>query len=335
MCAVVLVGIDVSAASFESCLLEPGRHVAKAASHANTVEGRQRFIGQLEKLMRRGDQVRVCLESTGVYSVDLSWALSQTEAVEVMVVNPRAMSQFRGAVSQRNKTDREDAELALEFLQRMPFELWKAPSNESMVLRQLARRIEDLVGLSTQEKCRLHAATSVEMAPAFIRRDIAEHLEELERRIGKLRQQALELIASSGELNRRLQLLTSIKGIGEASGIKILAELSILPSGLRAKQWVAWAGLDPSRYESGTSVKRGPRISRQGSHHLRHALYLPAVTAARFEPGVKTFYEELLAKGKASAVAHVAVMRKLLHSINGMWKQNLPFENDKFRAPKA
>lgn len=337
MCAVILAGVDVSAASFDVCLLEPTRRVAQTKSYPNSPEGRQRFVSSLQSKMGRRDTARVCLESTGVYSVDLSWQLWLAQGVEVMVVNPRAMANFRKAASVRNKTDREDAALALEFLQRMAFEPWQAPAKERMALRQIARRIHDLVGLCTQEKCRLHAATSSseeEALPELVRRDIAENVQQLEKRIENLRAEALKVIGASEELSRCFGLLVSIKGIAEASGIQILSELAILPEGLKAKQWVAWAGLDPIQFESGTSIKRPSKISRRGSHHLRQALYFPALTAIRCEPEVKQFYQELMGRGKPHTVALVAVMRKLLHSINGMWKHNQPFEGSRFRAPR-
>ena len=57
---------------------------------------------------------------------------------------------------------------------------------------------------------------------------------------------------------------------------------------------------------------------------------MPALVAVRWEPNVRAFYEKLLARGKTKMQANVAVMRKLLHAIFGMFKNGEPFEGEKF-----
>src|SRR5262249_17492495 len=60
--------------------------------------------------------------------------------------------------------------------------------------------------------------------------------------------------------------LVSVKGIAAASALAILAELAVLPQDMSAREWVAHAGLDPRRHESGTSVKGPVRISKVGNN---------------------------------------------------------------------
>ncbi len=86
---------------------------------------------------------------------------------------------------------------------------------------------------------------------------------------------------------------TNIKGIAQASGIQILTELMILPKDMSAGQWVAYAGLDPRLFESGSSVEKKPRISKVGNKYIRQALYMPALVATRFEPNIKGYYAHL------------------------------------------
>jgi transposase len=90
-------------------------------------------------------------------------------------------------------------------------------------------------------------------------------------------------------------------GIGETSASQILGELAVLPHTLDARQWVAFAGLDPRQFTSGNSVEKKPRISRGGSRHLRRALYMPALVAIRHEPYLRAFYQRLLARWKSPA----------------------------------
>jgi transposase len=137
-------------------------------------------------------------------------------------------------------------------------------------------------------------------------------------------------IAGTLTLASKLAHLVSTKGIGEASAMRLLAELLVLPGDLAAPQWVAHAGLDPRPYESGTSVHRPRRITKVGNRYLRAALYMPALVAIQHEPNVKAFYNKLVAAGKKPMQAVVAVMRKLLHAIWGMLKHDQDFDGNKF-----
>lgn len=145
-----------------------------------------------------------------------------------------------------------------------------------------------------------------------------------------MHESGLELIRGVPALATKLAHLISTKGIGEASAMRLLAELLVLPDDLAAPQWVAHAGLDPRPYESGTSVHRPRRITKVGNRYLRAALYMPAVVAIRHEPNVKAFYNKLVAAGKKPMQAVVAVMRKLLHAIWGMLKHDQDFDGNKF-----
>jgi len=157
--------------------------------------------------------------------------------------------------------------------------------------------------------------------------DEAESL--LRRALARQSAEALKIIERDPDLNLRYQLLRSAKGIGPVSAIQILAELGVVSEGLDVRQYVAYAGLDPREHSSGTSVHKKVRISKAGNAHLRRALYMPALVAIRHQPNLRAFYRHLRDGGKLKMVALVAVMRKLLHAIYGMFKHHQPFDGAK------
>ena len=163
-----------------------------------------------------------------------------------------------------------------------------------------------------------------------MRKDLEAHLRYLERSIDKLLRQAFKLIDQQPALSNARQHLISIKGVGQISAVHLMAELLLLPRDMTARQWVAYAGLDPRHHESGSSVQKPTQISRTGNAQLREALFMPALTASRAEPHVKAFYEKLQQRGKTRMQALVAIMRKLLHSIHGMLKNQEDFQGQKF-----
>ena len=117
------LGIDVSAASLAVCI-QRGTRRYPVATFDNTTSGHRTLIGWATK---SGRSARVCVEATGVYSLDLALALHRQPKIEVMVINPRASRSFAQAMMKRAKTDPVDAEVILEFVLRMPFITWQPP----------------------------------------------------------------------------------------------------------------------------------------------------------------------------------------------------------------
>ncbi len=325
------VGVDVGAKQLVVCIERNGTR-ENGIVFSNDAGGHRKLLRWATK---KGATAQVVLESTGVYGLDLAFALHRAKRVDVMVANPRAIAAFAKASLQRSKTDALDAETILEFSMRMPFVSWNPPEPSILELRGLSRRIEAMSKTVTQERNRLHANQQSEELGDFVKQDIRELVELLEGRIIRLRKQALLVIEQSPELAQALGHITSIKGIADAAGIQLLAELGTLPKDMTTRQWVAHAGLDPRQHQSGTSVHKPARISKTGNAHLRRALFLPAMVASRWEPNVKAFYEKLLAKGKTKMQVLVAVMRKLLHAIHGMLEHDQDFIGEKFFAMKG
>ena len=320
------VGVDVDSQALVCAMQRAGQRLP-VASFDNTAAGHKKFIRWVTKGAR---SARVCLEATGIYSLEFALALHHAKNVEVMVVNPRAIKDFARACMQRAKTDAVDAGGILEYLERMPFTAWQPPAPEILELQAINRRLVQLTTELAREKNRRHAAEFAGASADAIAHDIEINIRHLERRIARMHDSGLQLVRRVPALATKLAHLVSTKGIGEASAVRLLAELLVLPDDLAAPQWVAHAGLDPRPYESGTSVHRPRRITKVGNRHLRAALYMPALVAIQHEPNVKAFYNKLVTSGKKPMQAVVAVMRKLPHAIWGMLKHDQDFDGNKF-----
>ncbi len=229
----------------------------------------------------------------------------------------------------RSKTDAADALVLAEYSCRMPFTAWRPPSLSALRLRAVGRHIVALVVQHTREQNRLHAAEGSQVAPRCVVQDLKRSLISLERRIVKMRREALALVRSDAELEQRFRLLTGIPGIAATSAVQILGELALLAPQMNVRQWVAHSGLDPVHQHSGTSVHKLSRISRAGNRYLRRALYMPALSAVRWDPHMKAFYELLQTRHKTKLQAVIAVARKLLHAIYGVLRSRAPYDGSK------
>jgi transposase len=255
--------------------------------------------------------------------------LSAHGGIELMVANPRAVLHFAQARMQRNKNDQLDAVMLREFALRMEFTAWTRPTQSTLELWAIARRLQALTKQCTAEKNRQHAAGVSQAMPACVRASVARTLRSLQREIQKLRGLARRCIAGDARLQRRYQLLRTVPGIGESSALQILAEWALLPDDRDVRQWVAYAGLDPREYSSGSSVKKRARISKVGNRHLRCALFMPALVASHCEPHLRGFYQHWVAEGKKKKQALTAVARKMLHAIFGMFRWDRPYDGER------
>jgi transposase len=325
--AMRMVGVDVSAGWLDvSC--GAGEEAPERRQYPNTAAG-QRAVARW--VTRGGRAARVVLEATGLYSLDLALRLQRVRGIAVMVINPRVSKEFAGAYGQRARTDATAAAALREFAARMPFVPWTPPSEAALALRALMRRVVALIEMRVQEHNRLHALGATAALPAVLRADVREHLRGLGRQIQRLEREARGLVEATPALRTASQHLRSVKGIGGRSALLLLSELALLPPDLSVRQWVAQAGLDPRPIRSGTSVHPPVRISKRGNSYLRRALFMPALVAVRCNPAVQRLATDLAARGKAPLQVLVAVMRKLLHAIYGMWRTDTDFDGEKFR----
>lgn len=320
------IGVDVDS-QFLVCRACFGDELLPIRQFNNTPAGYRQFI----KWARTGKQpARVCMEATGVYSLPFALALHAAEGIAVSVVNPKAIKRFADASMQRGKTDALDAERILQYLRRMEFREWQPPRQEVLELQHITRRIVQLKKEWSRENNRHQAALRLGATGKVVANDTAVNLRHLERRIEVMQGEAEAAAEKSPTLREPLQQLHSITGIADKTGVRILAEVAAFPADMTGPQWVAMSGLDPRPHESGSSTHKLRRITKAGNHYLREALYYPALVGSRKDPHIKAFYEKLIAKGKKPMQALVAIMRKLLLAIWGMFKSGTTWDGAKF-----
>jgi transposase len=310
-------GIDVSAKTLDVSVLRADSEKRKRRKFSNDGQGHQQLIDWL----RPFGVTRVVCEATGVYHLDIAFALTAA-GIPLMVANPRQVRRFIEARARNTQTDVIDADELAEYARRMDFVPWKAPSINGFELHKLGRAIGQLTKRHTAMLNRLHAARASAHTPKSIVKSAEREVQFIERERVKLSKEALRLVKADPDLTRKFELLVSAPGIAEVSALAILAELIVLPPNLAGKAWVKYAGIDPMSKRSGTSVNTNAHISKRGNARLRGALYMPALTARQRDPHLRDFADRMIANHKQPIEAIVAVQRKLLLSIHAMFRTN-------------
>ena len=314
------VGIDVSQHTLDACLLPAPHSKPRARAFANDAAGHAALAAWADE-QAGGAPLGFCLESTGAYGAALAAALAEAGR-HVSVVNPARIQDAGRRRGQGHKTDRADARLIAESAARERPPAWRPAPAETQEFQALVRRRDDLRELAAHEKARLAAPG----LSAAVRTSITRTVTFLEEEADRLRRQADEVITACEPLRAGHELLQSIPGIGPTTVQALLAELPEPGRFASAQQAAASAGWAPRQDRSGTSVRKRTRLSKAGNARLRKALYLPTLTAIRFNPLLKTLFDRLVAAGKARMAAVGACMRKLLMIAYGVLKHRTPFD---------
>lgn len=262
----------------------------------------------------------IVLEATGGLEIPLASAL-YANRLPVVVVNPRQVRDFAKATGKLAKTDALDARVLAHFAAAIRPEVRKIKDDETQELAALVTRRRQLIGMLATEKTRLR------QAPKWIRKDIKEHIQSLQKRLSKIDRELSKTIKNSSVWRENDQIIQSIPGAGPVLSISLLAgvpELGVLSR----RQIAALVGVAPLNRDSGQF--RGRRCIWGGRANVRAALYMAAVSAMRHNPVIRTLYERLIEKGKPFKVAITACMRKLLTILNTMIK-NQTLWNPKYQ----
>jgi len=267
----------------------------------------------LDWLQAAGDIHLIVVEATGGYEAPLVACLA-THAMAVAVVNPRQVRDFAKATGVLAKTDAVDARVLARFASAIGPRQHTPKPAELAELEAMLNRRRQLVEMITAETHRRRIVTN-----AAIIRQIAKHLRWLQAQLDQADDDLNGMIQKSSMMRHKLDLLTSVPGVGRVTAVALLAQLPELGV-LSERQLSALVGVCPFSRDSGTL--RGRRMIWGGRARLRAALYRAALVAARHNPVLREFYQRLVAAGKAKKVALVACMHKLLRSLNSMIKKD-------------
>ena len=312
-----ILGIDISKDTFDVVLMK--ENICQLKVFPNNLAGFKRLVNWMVSM--QVEQVHACMEATGQYGDALAEFL-YTEGHQVSVVNPLRIKRYGQSKLHRNKTDKADAALIAEFCAKEKPSLWHPLPAEIKELRQLVRRLDDLQTNYQQERNRLFSGVSY----PWVLEDIREHLDFLQQAKQSIKDAIQQLINAHPELKRNQNLLRSIPGIGLLTAARLIAEIGNIHDFKSAPQLAAFAGLNPRGVRSGTSVFKKTRISKEGRAFLRYILYVPAIVAWKFNPIIREFCSRLAQKGLSKMAIVVAAMRKLLHLVFGILKNQMPFD---------
>jgi transposase len=313
-----VLGIDVSKLTFDVWLLKPDGSKA-SAQFTNNAPGFAKLEAWLQE--RQALKVLCGLEATGTYGVCLLWHL-HTQGHTACQLNPRRIKDYGRSQGRRVKTDRTDAALIASYLNSAEqLHVWQPPAQALRDLQALVRRRQDLMAALQAERNRCAANLN-----PIIDSSLKRQIEQLKGEVASMNRAIDSHVLAHGTLQKSVRLLRSIPGIGLMVAVTILSEVPALSAFARARDLAAFAGLTPCLKESGTSVRRRGRMSKEGSTLLRKMLYMAALQAVKRPANAfHSIYKAFVNRGKAKMCALGAIMHKLIRVAFGVLKHETAF----------
>jgi transposase len=308
------IGIDVAKDKFDVCLIKEDSSSLQKIFN-NTHSGFKEFIVWIKKYC---NNPWVCMEATGHYSEIFADFLI-SEGLKVSVVNPVQIKYFAKVKLSRNKNDKVDSKIIAEYCSVMNPRVFKPRSSEQKYIRELIQLEDTLRTQRTQLKLQLGCSQSV-----AIKKEFEKTIKMLDKRLKTLAELIKKTIETNQDWHQLVKLLTSIKGLGDLSAYRLLAYLPDIKLFKNAKQLAAFIGVSPKQKESGKYAGQ-TKLSKFGNPRLRNILFMPALNAKRFNEAFQPFVNRLQNNGLAPKAIVGAVMRKLVHIIFGMLKNNSTF----------
>jgi transposase len=310
----VFIGIDVSKDSLDVAY----RGQSRTTQFANTESGVKALLATLSESQSR--IATILMEATGGLEREAASQLCMA-GYAVMVVNPRQAHDFTKSLGYLSKTDATDASALAQFAhtlyhsdKRDKLMMRMATAEQDWLQAQVTRRAQ-LVVMRVAEENRLAGAhrsqrQSIEKVLKVLKAELKKTDADIESHLEK-------------HFHAKLDLLKGLKGVANATKAMLMANLPELGS-LNHREIAKLVGVAPLNRDSGKM--RGKRTTWGGRADVRTALYMATLSAVRWDPALRAFYQRLRTAGKQPKVALVACMRKLLTIINAIMKSQTPWK---------
>jgi transposase len=305
----VVLGIDVSKDRLDVAV----RPTGESFVFKRTAAGIEDLVARLRPVSPK----LIAIEATGGFEAVVAAGLAGA-GLPVVVVNPAQVRAFALALGKRAKTDPIDAAVIAHFAEATKPELRQMPDEMTRLLADLVTRRRQIVEMIVAEGQRARRISDNRLT-----KSIARLRKALEKELAELDMAIEDHIRGSAIWIEKEQLLASVPGVGKTIARTLIAELPELGS-LDRRQIAALVGLAPWTRQSGRW--RGKSFIGGGRKSVRSALFVGAMVAARYNPQLKRFRDNLVAAGKPKLVALVAVARKLITILNAILRDRHPWQ---------
>ena len=270
-------------------------------------------------LEHTGPNCHFVMEATGVYYIRLAFFLDSL-GCKLSVVNAMSIKRYIQMHLERNKTDKKDSRWICQYAieQRPPF--WEKPDSEYFECKQIYNTIREYAEQIKRFNNQLHSLKLLPFPSKETIKSIEKMKSYLEKEMDHL-EVKLQVLLKKWQ-PEQYKSIHSIKGLGKRATALLIIFTQGFKHTTNHRQLISFAGLSPTEYSSGTSIKGSNRIYKKGGKPIRDVLYMCAMNAKQTNEACKLLFDRLKANGKSGKQALIAVMNKLLKLVFAVAKNN-------------
>jgi len=276
----VNVGVDVGKANLDIALHPSGQFY--------TIPNTEAHIRRFVRILKNYEIERIVVEASGRHEHALVQACDKA-GLPIIIVNPISVRRYAQAIGVLAKTDRIDAQVIAQYAATLKPEFKPIPDKTSQKIKDLLVRRSQLLEMSTMEKNRL------QILPKSLHRSIKSLLRMLQNQIETVTRQIEQEVAKVDQWRSKMEIMTSVPGVGKVLAYTFLSELPELGS-LNRKEIAALVGVAPINRDSGKL--NGKRRIRGGRHRVRTVMFMAMLSSIQCNPVFKRFYERLKSPGQ-------------------------------------
>lgn len=316
------VGIDVSKSTLDIVLLNANQ--PKDLTHLK-IENTTKAIKVLIKKLPK--DVLICFEHTGNYGLKLRFLLAENQ-IDFWVENPLLINRYKGF--KRGKNDKADAIDIAEyaFTHQHKAKLYKLENDDLLKIRLLLNQREKLVKFITTLKLNEESFNNYpEKLIRKLQKTNERQIKLLEKEKKLIEKQIQKILMANEALDEKIKLAKSVVGVGDQIALQLLIKTKGFTCFKNWRQFACYIGTAPFEYSSGTSVKGKTKVSHYADKQMKALINIAAITAKKFDPEIKMYYEKKLEEGKSKMLILNNIRNKIIARVFAVIKRGTPYVN--------
>ena len=311
------VGIDVSKPYFDASLvivLEHQKQEMKTDRFSNTVEGLKLFRQWLKKNKASMNEHTLCvMENTGVYH-RLLWQFCCDNNITIHIGNATHMKWSFGIA--RGKNDVIDSKRICQYALKHGDELKATPALNPVFLKLkdfMASRTK-LIQQKNSTKTYLNELklSNDKHTQKILEQSFKASLEGIKKSIARIEKEIDKILAEATDVEQNYKLITSVPGVGKYTALYILCCTNNFTAKISGKQLASYAGVVPFEHSSGISVRGKNHVHKMANKELKRLLHLCAISAIKYYPEFKNYFDRKKAEGKNGMSVLNAIKNKIV-----------------------
>ena len=326
------VGLDISVKEIHACISVIDNAQKVTVKSTRTIENNKSGFANLVEWIGKNWKKKelplvTSMEATGAYYENCAIYLNK-QGYRVSVVLPNIAKKYMQASGLKSKNDKIDAQGLSKMGAEKCLDPWEPLTEYAYQLRCLTRQYQDLSEQKTRVSNQLHADEYGMYKNEIVMGQLKATILSIGEQQKSLQEAIEAQIALDSEVSRKVENICKIKGVGILTVAVILAETNLFASFKNVPQVVSYAGYDVIENSSGDH-KGDTRISKSGNSRIRRILFMPAFSVVSSQEKIFVdLYKRTLCKHNIKMKSYVAVQKKILILIFGLWKKGVAFDKD-------